>query len=233
MDNEYDKQLKIVLDPNTDTETLYNLFMHGNVEGDDDIDNQSELLISKTLFFEHPNFPYKLLEEYSSYLNLPIRTAIASNPSTNEELLKKLYHENKDDKYILEAVVKNPNTPLYILEELSELDDAYILSSIELHVYSPDELIAKCIFKQKEMTRIREYNYFLTIFNLKNNKVDSIHDIMKTESLEEAIDISKEKYNELGSDNVAIFVEQRDIKKIVFSLPSNIHQQYPELKPII
>jgi len=75
-------------------------------------------LVEKT---KSPDTPTDTLIELGKHSKLEVRLAVAGNPNTPEEVLRKLYEEKNENNIYILYLTKNPSLPEGLREELKTI----------------------------------------------------------------------------------------------------------------
>ncbi len=138
-----------------------------------------------------------ILNELMKDKNHYIRCSIAENPNATEEMLRELSKEYENT----EAIIKNPSTPIDLLEK-------YCLDKNDIEVYE----IANKKLQERQQDNINNIENFLqnlnkediisSMANVNLNNNDSIS------NLNERINQVKQSLNDLSSDNKEIYTNK-------------------------
>ena len=126
------------------------------------IDNLTDLVWVRSGLCENHNCNYQWLSKLHQKIG-GFESEIASCKDTPEEVLRELYDckRYEDDKwlkyYIKERLASNPNTPIDVLEKLSELNVDEINSHLALNPHTPLNVIYKWIFEDDLSESILPY----------------------------------------------------------------------------
>ena len=101
-------------------------------------------LVEKT---KSPDTPTDTLIELGKHSKLEVRLAVAGNPNTPEEVLRKLYEEKNENNIYILYLTKNPSLPddliikIYGEVLLREPTDYYIISNIAENPNTPEYIL--------------------------------------------------------------------------------------------
>lgn len=89
---------------------------------------------------ENLSTPEKILNRLSKSTNR-VKEAVASNPNTPSKVLEKMHFNNIDNMIILKAIVRNPNTSEEVLERLSR--NIFAAEALAKNVNCPIHILEK------------------------------------------------------------------------------------------